>query len=152
MSATNTPNFSSHQFAVQTSPELKNIVESLLAMMFPAHEIYQTDVDELSAFLTAPALSDDERAELAKYLSELSKRPEWSERGTLLREITDSTGTRLDVRVPIPPHTDPGVGLYGPFATAEHAQEWIREHAPYQLESDVFSTPAGSVVELFRLV
>lgn len=137
---------------MQTSPELTGIIESLLLTLFPEHTIFATEVEEFPAFLTEPALSEEERVLLAGFLNDLTQRPEWAERGALLREVTDSRGTRVDIRVPVKPLTDPGIGLYGPFATTDDARDWVRDHAPYQLESDVFTTPAGAVVELFRLV
>lgn len=151
MSATNTPAFLPEHFAVQTSPELAGVIQPLLLMLFQEHEVFTSEVDGFPVFLTNPGLVDEQRRELARMLNELAQREEWARRGALLREVTDQLGTRLDMRVPQAPHAEPGIGLYGPFASEEAASEWVRDHAPYQLESDVFATAAGTVVELFRL-
>lgn len=139
------------QVVVQASAELAGVVRPLLLAAFPEHEIYETELIGLPVFLTNPALNADQRAHLGSFLAELVARPEWVQRAAIMREVTDSAGERFDIRVPITPTATPEIGVYGPFASTNEATDWVREHAPYQLESDIFSTPVGVVVELFRL-
>lgn len=136
---------------MQASAELAGVVRPLLLAVFPEHEIYETELAGLPVFLTNPALNPEQRARLGSFLAELTARPEWVQQAAIMREVTDSAGERFDIRVPITPTANPEIGVYGPFASTNEAAEWVREHAPYQLESDIFSTPVGVVVELFTL-
>ena len=136
---------------VQASAELAAVVRPLLLALFPEHDVYEAELNGLPLFLSSPAFTAEQRAQLGSFLAELVARPEWASQAAVLREITDSSGERFDIRVPLAPVEQPGVGVYGPFSSTDAAAEWAREHAPYELESDVFSTPAGVVVELFTL-
>lgn len=151
MHVTDITSWNRNQVVVQASAELAAVVRPLLLALFPEHEVFEAELDGLPLFLANPALSSPERARLGVFLNDLVARPEWAQRSALLREITDNAGERFDVRVPLTPEPNPNLGVYGPFASTDEAKAWVQEHAPYQLESDIFSTPAGVVVELFTL-
>ena len=151
MQVTDLTAWNREQVVVQASAELADVVRPLLLTLFPEHDVYEAELNGLPLFLSTPALTAEQRALVGSFLAELVARPEWTSRAAVLREITDSSGERFDIRVPVAPVEQPGIGVYGPFTSTEAAANWVRDHAPYELESDIFSTPTGVVVELFTL-
>jgi hypothetical protein len=136
---------------VRATRDLAPIVESVLLVMFPASTLYRTG-DEPVGLLLEPAPDRAGLARLKDKLVELAARPEWRRRHAVAREVSDASGTRLEVLTPLAPEDYAGgPRLVGPFATEEEADAWGGDNAVSTLSYDTFFTGEAWLVDLFSL-
>lgn len=136
---------------LRASPELADILVSLLLLLWPEATLKRSDGGRLVHLWLEPAPSGGwER--LRELLQQLVERPEWRRRAALVREVSDRAGKRLEVLVPLSPSApDVGAGVYGPFPDEAAADEFGERNATPSLTHDTFQIPGGWVVDLFEM-
>lgn len=137
---------------LRVSPEAAELAASLLLALFPNRSWGRAHVGRLTAYFARPPLDQAGAWRLFDKLFELSERPEWRARHAMAREVTDVTGRRLELLVPVPPEAyEGGEGLVGPFATFEDANAWGMSVQARELAADALQAGDAWLCELFRL-
>lgn len=137
---------------LRVSPEAAELAASLLLALFPNRSWARAHVGRLTAYSARPPLDQAGARRLFDKLFELSERPEWRARHAVAREVTDVTGRRLELLVPVPPEAyEGGEGLVGPFATFEDANDWGMSVQARELAADALQAGDAWLCELFRL-
>ncbi len=144
------------QLLVHVSPELADIVTSLLLALFPDRQLYREVVGSEphgpSSLAMAPGIDAAGYEKLKRYIYQLSDRAEWSARNALAREVNDRSGTYLELIVPIAPEAYAGgPALVGPFAEEAAADEFGSLHSGPTLSHDTYPTAGGWLADLFEI-
>jgi hypothetical protein len=130
---------------VRASSGVAEVVASLLLALYPRAELYRAGAD-VERLILDPAPAADRLERLRSMLFDLAERPEWKARHLVTREVSDSSGARLEALLPVAPERyRGGAFLVGPFATEAQADEWGADHAVATLSYDVFSLGAPPV-------
>lgn len=138
--------------ALRASPELVDVAIPLLLAAFPGREVLRGVVGRLSALFVDPPLDKHEARRLLGFLYELVDRPEWQSRCAVAREVSDVSGTRLELVLPLAPNAyDGGEALVGPFPTVDAARDWAADVADPRLAFDTMLVSCGHLVDLFAL-
>lgn len=138
--------------ALRVSPELVDVAIPLLLAAFPGREVLRGATGRLAALFVDPPLDKHETRRLLGFLYELVDRPEWQGRCAVAREVSDVTGVRLELVLPLAPAAyDGGEALVGPFASVEAANEWAAGVAEPRLAFDTMLASCGYLVDLFLL-
>src|SRR5690554_1017980 len=104
--------------ALRASPPFMDVAIPLLLTLFPGRQVLRGSAGRLAALHVGPPLEKHEARRLLGFLYELVGRPEWRDRCAVAREVTDVTGTRTELILPLAPHEyDGGEALVGPFGT-----------------------------------
>lgn len=138
--------------ALRASPEFVDVAVPLLLTLFPGREVLRGVVGRLAALHVDPALEAHESRRLLGFLYELVDRPEWQGRCAVAREVSDVSGTRVELVLPLAPSDyDGGEALVGPFASSEAASAWASGVADPRLAFDTMLAKCGHLVDLFVL-
>lgn len=144
------------QRLVRVSPEVADIVTSLLIALFPDRQVYReaagSTLHAPVGLAVAPKVDAAGFQRLEEYLHQLAGRSEWRARHALAREVSDSGGTYLELIVPVDPEAySGGPALVGPFALEAEADEFGSLRAGATLSHDVFSVAGGWLTDLFEI-
>ncbi len=138
--------------ALRVSPEASDLAASLLLALFPGRSWAKAHIGRLTAYSARPPLDPAGTRRLFDKLFELTERPEWRARYAVAREVTDVTGRRLELLVPLPPEEyEGGEGLVGPFATLDEANAWGMSVQAHELAADAMRVGDAWLCELFAL-
>jgi hypothetical protein len=124
---------------IRASSPVAGTVASLLLALFPRAELYRVGAG-VERLILDPAPAAGRLDRLKSMLFDLAERPEWRARHLVTREVSDSSGARLEALLPVAPQQyRSGALLVGPFATRSQADEWGADHAVSSLSYDVFA-------------
>lgn len=138
--------------ALRASGELADLAAQLLGVLYPDKRLTVEQEGGWFSFSARPALSTGESRRLLNHLHDLVDRPEWRRRHAVAREVTDVTGRRVEVVVPLAPGAyQGGEAIVGPFASQDAAKEWYASVRLPGLAADTLQVADAWLCDLFML-